>query len=476
MNETIENAFLRTIEIHPELKNSINEIFFKNMQEIVLENFTREANARESMKTISTDDMLEYGLNILIAEYNAALFYFNTTLMQYLSYNEKYTKLLTEYPYYAETVKLIQLVSEDTINSVAYFKSNMVDLYSLSLIIANYLNRDKHSRSFIKSKGIGSSNIDNIKMVDLFEKVKKDRTLFSNISQVEVNSYAINQCLHDILNGSALKNQRNEYALNGELYAIQDRGHKRKEQEDSVLILEHPANPKYKIIIVADGMGGSMYGQEASKKIVKDLSEWFLKLPLDYFFFGEELKILFCEKINAIDKDIAFSYNRERILSGSTLSGAIIAEKETILANIGDSRIYKVNQTGCYLVTKDESAVWALVANNPTEEQVEQLKFLRLSNQLKNCVGLGRGVEQAFVVPNDSYHRLILATDGVTDVLTEATIKWISTYANKDQVTTLLVNEALTNTKYRTEGEDQIFYGKINAGKDNATAAMYARR
>ena len=59
MNETIENAFLRTIEIHPELKNSINEIFFKNMQEIVLENFTREANARESMKTISTDDMLE---------------------------------------------------------------------------------------------------------------------------------------------------------------------------------------------------------------------------------------------------------------------------------------------------------------------------------------------------------------------------------------------------------------------------------
>ena len=40
------------------------------------------------------------------------------------------------------------------------------------------------------------------------------------------------------------------------MMAVTDIGQIRENQEDSVLILYHPCNPRYKMMAVEDGMGG----------------------------------------------------------------------------------------------------------------------------------------------------------------------------------------------------------------------------
>lgn len=54
--------------------------------------------------------------------------------------------------------------------------------------------------------------------------------------------------------------------------------------------------------------------------------------------------------------------------------------------------------------------------------------------------------------------------------------KQISSRYDNDRITSLIVNEALNKNAVRKKGTDSFNYGEIKAGKDNATAVMYARR
>lgn len=55
-----------------------------------------------------------------------------------------------------------------------------------------------------------------------------------------------------------------------------------EEKEDSVLILYHSKNPKYKMLVVADGMEKGQNGQFASMEIVKQITKWFESLLAKY--------------------------------------------------------------------------------------------------------------------------------------------------------------------------------------------------
>ena len=132
------------------------------------------------------------------------------------------------------------------------------------------------------------------------------------------------------------------------------------------------------------------------------------------------------------------------------------------------------------LITRDESAVWPPYkdAKDMTKEELDDLRFVRNNNEILRCIGYDMDAShiQTLIIPNNSYDRLILLSDGVTDLLSQENIRVISRNYPIDQITHELVEAAINNIARRAKGADDMHLSGVPAGKDNATAAMYARR
>ena len=144
-----------------------------------------------------------------------------------------------------------------------------------------------------------------------------------------------------------------------DMYSSMDIGNIRTKQEDSSIFLRHPLNKNFKLLAIADGMGGLSYGGIASNITLIKIIEWFDKLPISYY--NSEISILksfktVIEQIDNIVRDVC-------IEGGTTLSAAIIARKNTFFFNIGDSRIYIKNNRYLQQISNDSSISWNLFLN-----------------------------------------------------------------------------------------------------------------
>ena len=80
---------------------------------------------------------------------------------------------------------------------------------------------------------------------------------------------------------------------------------KRKNQEDAGIIMVHPSNPKFKLMVVADGMGGHSGGETASATVISQIKDWFEKeVDPEYYEKPEALQEMLKEKILEISKTI----------------------------------------------------------------------------------------------------------------------------------------------------------------------------
>lgn len=323
------------------------------------------------------------------------------------------------------------------------------------------------------------------------------------VKNVKINLDAYNHCRKEVLDGSQIRVQndirakdpsrrpRRVYNLNDELMAVTDMGNKRKNQEDSVLILYHPQNPKYKMLVVADGMGGSKNGQLASMETVRQMLEWFEHLPVEYM--KESNKEALCKvwagKLTDISDDIVTKYPG----SSSTFVGAIVGESSTTIASAGDSRAYVLgNDNELYQMTVDDNVAyqdwyrkWAEVEKkegNITDsmritksDSKDDLRFHKNSHIVTNGLGLGRRPQVKFSrVKNDRYKTLMLFSDGVTDCLSDKQIMAITKNTKSRDVAAALVNEAIFKDSNKPElAEYANHVTHIPAGKDNTTAAVY---
>lgn len=324
------------------------------------------------------------------------------------------------------------------------------------------------------------------------------------IKNLDINFGAFNHCREEILRGTQIeiqndlseidptKKARRVYNLNDELMAVTDIGNIKTRQEDSVLILYHPRNPDYKMLVVADGMGGSKDGHLASTEIVTQMIGWFENLPTEYMEKNndEYLRKAWAGKLSDISEDIL----RKHPGSLSTFVGAIVGEKTTTIASAGDSRAYILgNDNELYQMTVDDNVEFQAWNREWTEREKTQdvennlllkmakstakddLRFRRDSNFVTNGLGLETLPQINFSsVENDKYKTLMLFSDGVTDCLSDKQIMAITKNTKPNEIAAALVNEAMSNVSYKPElvqSENHNIY--ISAGKDNTTAAVY---
>lgn len=338
----------------------------------------------------------------------------------------------------------------------------------------------------------------------LAERVERDVDPRFGVRKLNVNIPAINYCRQEVLCGTQISIQndikardperrpRREYNVDDVMLAVTDIGNRRREQQDAVSILYHPSSKAYKMLVVADGMGGSEHGDRASQEIVRQMTIWFESLDPEYLKEDKEKELadMWDNKLMEINQDIIETYPD----SGSTFVGAIVGEKSTIVASVGDSRAYVVaSDNELYQVTSDDNVnfqkwkerwtgdeyIKKYEIANPEEVKAyekECLRFHQNSNQITSAMGvtgMPRPVVHFKRFLNTAYKTLMLFSDGVTDCLSDKQLMTITKETSPEDLAKAIVNEALTNESVSPGNLGGDFLKRIPAGKDNTTAAVY---
>jgi PPM family protein phosphatase len=188
-------------------------------------------------------------------------------------------------------------------------------------------------------------------------------------------------------------------------HGLSDLGRVRKINEDSFAIDESLG-----LAIVADGMGGHIAGEVASKTAVETVRD-FLKANPASTENVEKAILVACKKVFELgQKD-----DKKRGM-GTTIDVVLRTGDRAIIGHVGDSRVYLVRGGHTYRLTKDHTIVAAQVeAGIITPEEAEQST---LKGVLTRALGTHESVQVDTLVldlgPGDL---LLLCTDGLSKYL-----------------------------------------------------------
>jgi protein phosphatase len=264
-----------------------------------------------------------------------------------------------------------------------------------------------------------------------------------------------------------------EYQNNDDvLDSLSDIGLSRGNNEDSVITVIHPNNHNLKLLAVADGVGGKECGEMASNFAVSTLEKWFLNLSENHINNSAYISRSISQMIKFINNYL-YIVKSYRTGCGTTLTCAVINEKDTIIANIGDSRAYIVKDEEMKQVTRDDSLVWYYYELG--EISKDEIRFHRNSRLITKSIGPDINVDPEIVrISNRSYDGIFLFTDGVTDCLSDSKIKKIVTNCKKDCLAKEIIKEAVYGKPAKRAPKGKEFYIPKN-GKDNASVALYLK-
>lgn len=270
-----------------------------------------------------------------------------------------------------------------------------------------------------------------------------------------------------------------EITLDDELSASTDIGKKRSNQEDAVLLIRDKKNPNFKMMVVADGMGGCSSGEVASDVIITRLKGWFENLTeSERECFKNSVGGLKESLLDEIELKVQPAVEAETWeQGGSTLVCAIIGENDTLIANVGDSRAYIAKDGKLLQISREDTE-----AQRHLEEGIiptkEASRFDQESNILRQSIGMDRRrLEHPYtqVIKNSDYDLLLLFTDGVTDCLSDEDIVAVCKTSDKSELARKIVEKAIRHDS--VVPEEYMDYSGLNlyipGGKDNATAAVY---
>ena len=223
--------------------------------------------------------------------------------------------------------------------------------------------------------------------------------------------------------------------------AASDVGRVREANEDAFLV----APP---VFVVADGMGGHDRGDVASAIVVEE----FGRLAEAGYDPAEGARTVAAtlqacqDRIGEYDAEQRARGARD-FAAGTTAVVALLVEQDGVprwlLANLGDSRVYRVVGGVLEQVSVDHSLVQKLVdegAITPEEAEVHPERHV-----ITRALG-GRGQVEAdyFALPLEAARRLLLCSDGVTGMLADEIIEQVlADFPDPGQAAHALVSAAV---------------------------------
>ncbi len=196
--------------------------------------------------------------------------------------------------------------------------------------------------------------------------------------------------------------------------------------------------------IVADGMGGHIAGEIASKTAVEKICQ-IIETNMSSKLTEDEYKSLLKEAINEANTCVYnLSLNNEKYNGmGTTIVVALITDEWLILAHIGDSRAYLFNNNNYVQLTKDHSLVNELLLNGQITE--EEALVHPQKNVLIRALGTDQKVEIDVIKINwEKDQTLLLCSDGLTNYVSDKKIIEMinDSFLSIDQLADDLIKEA----------------------------------
>jgi len=246
-----------------------------------------------------------------------------------------------------------------------------------------------------------------------------------------------------------------------ESFGISDTGVVRAHNEDNFL-----DGVEEGLFIVADGMGGLSKGDVASKIAVDSIEKfvkqsrleditWPIK-PQDEYSM-EENRFLAAVSLANWNIYKQFTEDPSNRGMGTTLVGLLVDEDKVVLANVGDSRIYRISNNSIAQVTDDHSLVMEEVRKgNMTLEEARD-------HPQKHVINRALGISDSVQVDISSLEYqaqdlYLLCSDGLSDMVRDEEV--------------LSLAESTQGQPLEELGTNLIDAAKNQGGQDNITVVL----
>ena len=450
--EKLDYAILKTMEVH---KNADPVYLIEAI--LFLDNFlmyiTSSGRARDIMSSLSKETVIKEITKQALK-------------VSMLSSDERPIPGARECINFLKCLKACQIKGKDIL---PFLKENPPILESIakSFVELRYKNRN-----FVDLKYL--DNFSHRAISDYLYHLKDKTDILSRAKIFNIKMASrINECREDIIKGVQLQKGNVKYSLGNAMFASSLIGKRKKTQEDSVLLIEHPNNRDFKMLVIADGVGGHGKGDEASSYTVRKILSWFERINPKYFEESDRI-------LSKLEKELVkinVSLNSKKDRRATTFLCGIVGKKETIVASIGDSRAYITKNNELQQVSRDDSLVQEYYENGYIRTK-DDMRFHYKSNHITNCLGANDDFSlNYYVLDNSQYDTLILVSDGVSDCLSDSQIMAITAQTPKEEIANALVMAAnRTNSHRQKQSYETYYYEDIYGGKDNTTAAIYHNR
>lgn len=239
-------------------------------------------------------------------------------------------------------------------------------------------------------------------------------------------------------------------------FSITDIGKKRKLNQDYVYTSEMPIGNLPNLFLVADGMGGHKAGDYASRCAIETIVEYAQGCE-------DSSPIAILEKsIHHANEVIRIKSSEDEAMSGmgTTLVAATIKDDLLCVANVGDSRLYIINNREIKQITRDHSLVEEMVRMGGLKPELARSHPDK--NIITRAIGACDELEiDFFNVKLDADDMILMCSDGLTNMIEDEEIRMIL-QGQRDIVEKA---ESLVNAANNNGGKDNIAVVLIEADK-----------
>lgn len=239
-----------------------------------------------------------------------------------------------------------------------------------------------------------------------------------------------------------------------EYFGITDKGRVRENNEDSYIIDE-----SINFAAVADGMGGHLAGEIASRMAVnitlETLKDYLLKDKMPEVYSKDYTKMtnILNASVEKANEEIFLNSQKDELRKGmgTTLTAILINDYIASIVHIGDSRLYLIRNSEINQITEDDSFIMEQYRTGKiTLKETENSPF---KNVLTKALGIKKEnsyfIKEEKIQPGDI---LLITTDGLTKMLSDKEIlKTVTSFTELNKAGKKLVEDA--NSK---GGEDNI--------------------
>ena len=234
-------------------------------------------------------------------------------------------------------------------------------------------------------------------------------------------------------------------------YSITDVGQKRTVNQDFVFTSETPVGNLPNLFVVADGMGGHKAGDFASSYAVEILLSTIREDEN-----SNPVKIIRAAIENANTQLLREASDNEAMSGmGTTMVLVTIVGHYAYVANVGDSRLYLIDEDKISQITKDHSLVEEMVRMG--EISRDDARNHPDKNIITRALGAGRDVDVDFfdirLTPGDI---LLLCSDGLSNMVPDEDVRQV-----------ILTSETLEET-----GRRLVSMANDNGGRDNIAVVL----